>query len=166
MANNLEYPLEQVLDIKKRRVDEAERVVKKKEEALEAEKEKLRQAEEERDKVLQHQQDKLNQLREELDHMTTSPKIQQMKVYLEVVKDRLEIEEKKVEEQKEQVKVAEENLEAARQELFLRRQEVDKIENHRKDWIKEMLQELAIIEGREMDEIGTITYMTRKRMYE
>jgi len=166
MTNNIEYPLMQVLEIKKRRVEDAEKVVKQKKEELEEEKRKLKEAEAARDKVLQHKQEKLDQLRDELDHGTTSDKIEQMKNYLEVVEDRVKTEEKKVANQKEQVKVAEDNLEAARQELFRKRQEVEKLETHRKDWEKEMRLELALIEQRELDEIGNITYVTRKRMYQ
>jgi len=69
------YPLERVLDIKKKRVTEAEKVVAEKKKDLEREQEKLKQREAERDKVLNHRKDKLNQLREELDGGTTSTKV-------------------------------------------------------------------------------------------
>lgn len=164
MANDLEYPLEQVLEIKRRRVEAAEKVVKQHQEELEAEQEKLKKAEAERDKVLQHRQDKLDQLRDELDEGTTSPKILQMKRYLEVVDERVQVEEKKVEDQKEQVKVAEDNLEVARTVLKRKRLEVDKLISHRKDWIKEKRLELQVIEGRELDEIGNVSYLIHKRM--
>ncbi len=73
------YPLKDVLEIKKRRVDEAERVVKEKIKALEVEKEKLKAREAERDKVLEHYKAKMQQMREEFDHGTTSEKITQIK---------------------------------------------------------------------------------------
>lgn len=161
-----QYPLKQVLEIKIRRVEEAEKVVKEKKEILEQEQEKLKKAEEARDKVKQHREDKLNQLRNELDHATTSPKVQQMKAYLKVVEEKLLTEEKKVKEQQAKVDAAAKDLEEAKQQLFLRRQEVDKIETHKKDWTKEKRKELEIQEEREMDELGTVTYLIHQKQSE
>lgn len=152
------YPLKQILEIKQKRVDDAERLVQEKQKILEQEKEKLAQREAERDKVKKHQQDKLQQLRDELDHGTTSPKVQQMKVYLKIVDEKLKVEEKKVQEQKVKVENAQKDVEEAKRLLFLRRQEVDKLTKHKEDWTKGMLKEEEIIEAREMDEIGQIIY--------
>jgi flagellar biosynthesis chaperone FliJ len=157
------YPLERVLDIKKKRVSEAEKVVLEKKKELEKEEEKLKQREAERDKVLNHRKDKLNQLREELDGGTTSTKILQMKAYLKVVEERLKIEQKKVIDQREQVKTAEKNLEIAKEQLRLKRQEVDKLNTHRKDWMKNAKKEEQIIEEKEMDEIGQVLYSIQQR---
>lgn len=157
------YPLERVLDIKKKRVTEAEKLVADKKRDLEKEEEKLKQREAERDKVLNHRKDKLNQLRDELDGGTTSTRILQMKAYLKVVEERLKVEEKKVADQKELVKIAEKNLEAAKEQLRLRRQEVDKLGTHRTDWMKEAKKEEQIAEEKEMDEIGQVLYTIRQR---
>ncbi len=157
------YPLAQVLTIKKRRVEEAEKVVLEKRKALEMEQEKLKQREAERDEVVNHYKDKLQQLRDELDGGTTSPKIQQMKAYIKVVKERVKAEEKKVAEQKEQVVIAEKNLEEAQDALRIKRLEVDKLQMHKKDWIKEMKKEQQIVEGRELDEIGNVIHSIRQR---
>lgn len=157
------YPLQEVLTVKYRRVEQAERVVKEKMELLRLEEEKLRKREEERNKVRTHRIDKLQQLRDELDHGTTGPKVLQMKAYLKVVDEKLVIEEKKVADQKEQVKIAEKNLEAAREELKKKRLEVDKLEQHREEWVVEMKKELEILEGREMDEIGQVINELNKR---
>lgn len=161
MNNKAAYPLKQVIEVKQRRVEDAEKVVLEKRQALEKEKEKLAQREAERDKVKHHKQDKLQQLRDTLDHGTTSPKVQQMKAYLKVVEEKLRVEEKKVADQKEQVKVAEKNLEQAQEDLRKKRQEVDKLLTHQKDWEKEMRKELDIIEGREQDELGSVIYISR-----
>lgn len=158
------YPLKQVLEIKQKRVEDAENVVKEKQQVLDQEKEKLAKREQERDKVKQHKADKLKQLRDELDHGTTSPKIQQMKAYLKVVDERLKTEEKKVKEQQDKVAVAQRDLDEAKHQLFLRRQEVDKLQTHRKDWEKMMLKEEEIIEGREMDELGQVIYNIQKNV--
>lgn len=157
------YPLKQVIEVKQRRVEEAEKVVKARQLALETEQKKLEERIAARDKVKDHKQDKLRQLRETLDEGTTSPKIQQMKVYLKVVDEKLKGEEKKVKDQEQQVAIAEKNLEQAKQDLRLKRQEVDKLVMHQKDWLKEQLRERQIIEGREQDELGTVIHTIRHR---
>lgn len=154
----INYPLKQVMDVKQKRVDDAEKVVQEKIEALKKEQQKLAEREADRDKVKAHKVDKLNQLRETLDHDTTTTKVQQMKVYLKVVDEKLATEQKKVEDQKKQVAIAEENLEKAKQELRLRRQELDKLQMHRKQWEKEALHEIQKSEEREQDELGTIIH--------
>lgn len=163
--NKKDYPLKQVLEIKQKRVEDAEQVVRLKQQALDLEKEKLQQVEEARNKVKQHRQDKLTQLRHELDQGTTSPKIQQMKAYLKVVDERLKIEEKKVAEQKAKVQAAAKELEAAKHQLHLKRQEVEKIQYHRKDWEKIKHKEEAIIEGREQDELGSVIHGIHRRQH-
>lgn len=157
------YPLKQIIEVKQRRVEYAQAVVKEKRAALEKEQQILIQKEEERDKAVKHHNDKLKQLREELDHGTTSPKIQQMKAYLKVVKERVAAEEKKVSDQKKQVEIAEKNLEAAIIELKAKEQEVDKLMSHRKDWLKEMQKEQEVIEAREQDELGNTIFTTNSR---
>lgn len=157
------YPLKEVLEIKHKRVEDAEKVVKEKQLILEAEKEKLAQREAERDKVKNHQQAKLKQLRDELDHATTSPKVQQMKVYLKIVDEKLKVEEKKVQEQKTKVEAAERDVEEAKKQLKQKRLEVDKLVQHRSDWEKEIRKEEEIIEGREMDELGQVIYNIRSK---
>ena len=117
----------------------------------------------ERDKVQAHHDAKLKQMRDEMDQDTTSPKIQQMKVYMKVVKERIAAEEKKVKDQKIQVENAEKNLEIAKNDLKIKRQEVDKLLSHRIDWLKEMRKEQEIIDGREQDELGSIIFTTNNR---
>lgn len=154
------YPLAQVLQVKERHVTEAEKVVAEKQKALEKEKEILAQKEAERQKVRDHHKAKLDQLRHAMDTETTSTEIQQMKVYLKVVQERLVAEDKKVKEQQQQVDNAQKNLDQAKEDLRLKRQEVDKLNSHRKDWLKEVRKELEIKEGREQDELGSIIFTT------
>lgn len=157
------YPLAQIIDVKKRRVEEAEKVVVEKRRALEAEQEKLKEREKQRDEVKEHQRAKLQQMRDEMDGGTTSDKILQMRAYLKVVEEKLKVEEKKVIDQKAQVKTAEQNLQNAIVELNRKRQEVDKLLTHRKDWLAEMRKEEEVEEGREQDEIGSVVYLTNRR---
>jgi flagellar biosynthesis chaperone FliJ len=156
------YPLTQVIQVKQKRVEDQEKVVKEKRQALENEKEKLKQREADRDKAKQHHIDKLTQLRYELDHGTTSDKVQQMKAYLKVTEERVKVEEKKVKEQKDQVDLAEKALQVALNELKIKRQEVDKLETHKKDWEKEMRKEMEIIETRAQDDLGDTIFLSNK----
>ena len=73
------YPLKDIIVVKQKRVEEAEKVVQEKKIALEKEEQKLAEREAERNKVKEHKNEKLKQLRETMDQVTTSPKIQQMK---------------------------------------------------------------------------------------
>lgn len=155
------YPLEQVLQVKQKRVEEAEKVVKEKQQILEKEQKILKEREAARDKVKAHRQDKLTQLRATMDEGTTSPKIQQMKAYLKIVEENFQIEEKKVKEQQEKVKTAEKHLEEARNDLKRKRQEVDKLVLHKTDWTKEKRRENEIQEGRDQDELGSMIHGIR-----
>jgi flagellar biosynthesis chaperone FliJ len=159
----LTYPLERVMDIKKRRVQEAERVLREKRAALEQEKEKLRQREQERDKVRDHRDAKLQQMRDEMDHETHTPTILQMKAYIKIVQEHLVLEEGKVDEQKKHVAAAEVQVEEARKFLKEKEMEVDKIKMHKKDWLVLMKKEIEVEEGRESDEVGTVVFLTRRR---
>ena len=163
MNKKIVYPLKQIIEVKQKRVDDAEKVVKQKQLALKQEMEKLAQKEAERDKVKNHKKDKLQQLRDTLDQGTNTTTVQQMKVYLKLVDEKLKVEEKKVHDQKGQVKIAEKNLDEAKLDLQRKRQEVDKLLMHKKDWEKEKRKELEVIEGREQDELGSVIYMTRHR---
>lgn len=162
MVEEAEYPLRQVLEVKVKRVEDAEAVVREKQAALEKEQNILKQKEAERDKAKKHNADKLKQLRDILDEGTTSPKIQQMKAYLKVTKERVAVEEKKVKEQQVQVENAEKNLQAAKDDLKAKRQEVDKLKSHRTDWLKQMRKEEEIVAGREQDELGSIIFTTHQ----
>lgn len=159
----IKYPLEQVLVIKKDRVEKAERVVEQKIEALKTEEEKLKKAEQERDEVLHHHADKLSQMRHALDTGTTSDEVLQMKVYLKEVKEKLAKEEIKVQKQQEQVKIAEQHLEEAKLELKQKRLEEEKIQLHKENWTKEMKIEFAQQEAKEQDEIGQVLYEGHRR---
>lgn len=161
--NTIVYPLKQIIEVKQKRVEDAEKIVKEKQLALIKEQQKLAEREAERDQVKTHKKDKLQQLRETMDQGTTTTKIQQMKIYLKLVDEKLKVEEKKVKDQQEQVAIAEKNLEQAKIDLQRKRQDVDKLLMHKKDWEKEKRKELEIIEGREQDELGSIIHTLHQR---
>lgn len=156
------YPLEQIIGVKKKRVEEAEAMVVQREKELEAEREKLRQAEEARDRVANHLQDKVMQLREKLDEGTTSDQVIGAKRYIAVVQEKLEEEEKKVQAQKEAVALAEQKLQEAKEFVKQKRKELEKIQTHKKEWLKEQMKELERLEQLELDEIGQIIYLGKR----
>lgn len=163
MSSQPLYPLEQVLLVKKKRVEKAEKVVEEKKRAYDVELEKMKKIEEARDLALQHHNDKLGQLRKALDEGTTSDEVLQMKAYLKVVKERLSVEEAKVIEQKKQVMLAERNLEEAKLDLKKKRVEEEKISFHKEQWLKQINVELEKKEVKEQDEIGQVLYEAERR---
>lgn len=158
-----EYPLEKVLEIKINRVKEQEKVVEQKKEALRKEEEQLTKVKEERDQVQNHMDDKKSQLREAYDEGTTSDKIEQMNLYIDVVNERLDEENQKVTDQEDKVEVAKQELEQAKLDLKDKMKQVDKLETHKEEWGKEIKLELEQEEAKEMDEVGNILYFKNLR---
>lgn len=163
MKQNSKYPLAQVASIKKRRLDEAEKILKEKKQILAKEEEKLLLLKQKRDEVKEHKMAKLTQLREKLDEGTTSDKIQEMRQYLKIVDEKLKTEEAKVKEQKKQVDLAEKQVDLARQDLFKKQKDVEKLGLHHKEWEKEIAHELARQAGIETDELGSSMHVLRKK---
>jgi len=163
MKEHSKYPLAQVASIKKRRLDEAEKVLKEKKQLLVKEEEKLALAEQKRDEVKEHKTAKLSQLREKLDEGTTSDKIQQMRQYLKIVEEKLKVEETKVKEQKKQVELAEKQVDLARQDLFKKQKDVEKLSLHHKEWEKEVAHETTRQAAVETDELGSSMHVLKKK---
>ncbi len=159
----MKYPLAQVVLIKKKKYEEAERTLQEKKTALAKEEEKLKKVEEERDHVKKHKVDKLEQLRQELDKGSTTTKIQQMKAYLKVVDEQLKQKEIKVDQQKKQVRAAEDQVEIARQDFIKKQKQVEKLHMHRKEWDKEMAKEASRKEEIETNEMGSLSHARKKR---
>lgn len=166
MNQTLKYPLAQVIEVKQKRVEEAEKVVAEKKKQLEREQEKLKRAEMERDKVKQHYKDKLQQLRQALDTGTTTDKIQQMRQYLSVVEEKLLQEEDKVKKQKLALEQAEVDLKNAQEAWKQCIKEVDKLKEHRKLWTKQMMAEIEREEAKEQDELGSVIFLNNLRKYQ
>lgn len=158
-----DYPLQELVEIKERRFQEATRFLEKKKKALLQEEEKLKEREKERDEVLKHKLEKLHQLRQALDEGERTDKILLMKRYKEVVEERLAEKEKKVEEQKKQVKLAEEQVEIAKKDLFQKQKDLEKLNIHKKEWTSEMQQEQMKREAEIQDEIGSAIYSHKNK---
>ncbi len=156
------YPLDQLAVIKQRRLEEAEKILKEKKEALAKEEAKLAELEKKRDEVKSHHQDKLTQFRAKLDEGTSTAKLQQMKHYLKLVAEQLSGEERKVDVQKKVVEQAATQVELARIDLFKRQKDVEKLRLHHKEWKKEMHIIEERREGVEGDEMGSTMHHLKK----
>lgn len=157
------YPLEQLQLIKKRRLDEAEKLLKKRKEELIQEQKRLKEVEEERNKTKRHKQDKLNQLRESMDAGEGATKIDMAKKYLELVDLELEKKEKAVKDQVVRVEAAEKAVEVARQDMIKKQHDVEKLKEHKSEWKKEMKTEEQHKENIVSDELGTAMHNLKKR---
>ncbi len=152
----LNYPLEQLMTIKKKRYDGAVKILEEKKALLAKEEEKLKVLESERNEVLKHKTDKLTKLRKEMDTGTTSGKIQEMKRYLKVVEEKLIAKQKKVTEQGKNVSFATKQVEIAKTDLFQKQKDVEKLQIHKKEWEKEVRYFANQKEGVEQDELGSM----------
>ncbi len=157
------YPLEQLQLIKKRRLEEAERLLKQKKEELAQEQKKLKTLEEERNITKKHRLEKLEQLREDMDAGAGAVKIEIAKKYLETVDVELEKKERAVKEQVKRVEHAEKAVEDARKDMLQKQQDVEKLKEHKIEWKKEARAEEQQKENVLSDELGTATYNLRKR---
>lgn len=163
MAKKPVYPLEDVLKVKIKRVEDAEKALNQRRLELAQEQERLKEREKERDAVKKHMQDKLTQFRQELDSGTNTAKITQMKDYMKVVQEKLAAEEKKVKDQKDKVKQAEKKVEEAKADLNHKQKEVDKFKEHKVNWNVAMNKELEVFEAKEQDELGNIIFTLQQK---
>ncbi|MCH9811407.1 type III secretion T3S chaperone [bacterium] len=158
------YPLSQIEEIKKRRLEEAEKVLKEKREALtQAEKD----LEEKRKALNATQELKLEMIEkyyEEIKQGTTSLMMERHDSYIrEVINVKLAEEKKKVDDQKKVVKEAQAELEKARQNRIKKNQELEKIHLHKEEWKKEVRKEITIEEAGVSDELGTAMHSRKMK---
>jgi flagellar biosynthesis chaperone FliJ len=162
MADPLNYPLEQLMTIKKNRFDQAVKTLEGKKAILEKAYEILYDLTQERDEVLQHKTAKLTQLRQALDEGLSTDKLQQMKVYMKIVDEKLAEKNKKVAAQQKQVDLAQKQVDLATDELFQRKKDLEKMEIHKKEWEKEVHYWTERKEAVEHDELGSAMFQIRK----
>ena len=162
MSKKNVYPLQQVAEIKKKRLDEAEKVLKEKRLLLEQEQNKLKKAEQERDEVKLHKDEKLAQLRKGMDEGVAPEEVLQMHRYIKLVQEKLAAKEKKVIDHKKQVDIAEKNVKIAKDDVSKKQQDIEKINIHKKEWQKEDKKEQERLEGIENDELGSQVFLIKK----
>ncbi len=161
--NTTNYPLEELVKIKKKRFERSIKIVKEKTIILQREKDILKKVEDKRNKVFKHKEDKLEQLRASLDEGERTDKIREKKTYLKVVKEDLLLHDKKVKDQEKSVSEAENDLEAAKKDLLAKQKDVEKLKIHKKSWEKEMKYVEAQKEQIIQDEIGSVRHIIRKK---
>ena len=159
----LNYPLEQLLSIKKNRLDQAIKILDEKKLLLQKAQDQLRAATQQRDQVRAHKVAKLQQLRETLDEGASTDKIQQMKAYLKLVDGQLADKEKKVQEQQKQVTLAQKQVDLAAEEVRQKRIDLEKLTLHKEEWSKEVRIWIERKEEVEHDEQGSATHALKKK---
>lgn len=157
------YPLQQLMEIKLKRLDEAERELAKRKEELEEEEKKLQTEIDKLQTILDHKAEKMAQMRAEMDQGTTTDKIKQIKSYLETVEDKRKIQDDKVKKQKLEVEKAEAAVEDALQNVFQKQADVEKLKMHRKEWDSEQLYLEKQEESKETEEMGTAMHVRKKK---
>lgn len=163
MSQAPQYPLEQVLVIKKNRFDRAIKTLEEKKAILEKAYETLYDLTQEQTQVVQHRQDKLDQMRSALDAGTTTDKIQQMKAYLKVVDEKVMEKKKKVAAQQKNVDLAQAQVDLATDDLFQKKKDLEKLELHKKEWLKGATYIVERKEEVEHDEQGSTGYERVRR---
>jgi len=158
-----QYPLEQVIHIKKKRFDEAVKVLEAKKEILEKAYETLFDLTEEFTQADNHKKAKLEQIRQELDSGTTSEKILQMKAYFKNVEEEVKEKKKKVDDQQIIVNNAQEQVDIATDDLFQKKKDLEKLELHKKEWQKEENYKIQKKDQSEQDEQGSTSFNRLKR---
>jgi len=162
MSKTPHYPLEQLMQIKQKRLEEAEKILKEKKAILDTEEKKLKDLEAQRDELKKHKEEKLLQLRESLDQGTTSEKILQMQSYIKIVQEKFVVREKKVQDQQKVVDGAKKNVEIAKENLVKKQQDIEKNHLHKKEWKKEIAKEQVRVDAIETDELGSQVHTLKK----
>lgn len=157
------YPLHQLMQIKQKRLEEAEKTLIEKRNILEEEEKLLETLKKKRNEIQKHRDDKMTQLHNELDKGTTSNKIEQAHRYIQVVEEKLKAREKKVSDQLVKVQNATRAVKEAK-ELVLKRQiDMEKITIHKEEWNKDLKKEKQRLEGVESDELGSAMFARRQK---
>lgn len=157
------YPLEDIVQIKVRRLSIAEKALKNAKVKEEQAKSILEEKKKKRDDILSHKVDKLTQLRTALDTGTTSDKILAMKQYLKTVDIQLINKEKDVTDQQVCVDEATKITEAERKKVFALHRNIEKFKIHKIEWKKEQDHIRTLEENNLIDELGSIIHSSKKR---
>jgi hypothetical protein len=160
----LNYPLSQLILIKKKRFELATKVLEEKKTILKREEDLLLKVKKERDKAQKHKDDKLKQLRDSLDEGEKAAKIIDMKRYLKLTKEKLADEEIKVAKQQKNVAEALKNVEIARQDLFQKQKDLEKLDQHKVEWQKEIDYIYSLEEDKQLDEISASRHIKQKQI--
>lgn len=158
------YPLEQLVEIKQKRVDDAEKLLLEKKELLKVEEEKLKKCEEKVKRTQQHYDEKLDDFYGSFEgEGTTSTKINRLKDHLKATLEKLAEEKKAAEKQRGIRDEAQEAVNEAKAILDQRRIDLQKITEHKSAWIKEDQKEIKRLNAIEHDELGSAIHSQRQQ---
>jgi len=158
------YPLEQLVEIKQKRVDDAEKLLIEKKELLKKEEEKLKKCQEKVKKTQKHYDEKLDDFYDSFEgDGTTSTKVNRLKDHLKATLEKLAEEKKAVEKQKSIRNEAQEAVNEAKAILDQRRIDLQKITEHRASWTQEELKEKKRLDIIEHDELGSAIHSQRQK---
>ncbi len=157
------YPLEEIITIKGKRLEEAEKMLKHQKEILDEENKKLKECKKKLEDVKKRKIEKVKKHLDLLEKGTTSKEIAIHERYLkQVISEELQVEMKKVNNQEKIVKQSEENVVKARKEYLQKNQDVEKLNLHRKEWDREIEKQEILDESNEGEELN-INIHSRKR---
>jgi flagellar biosynthesis chaperone FliJ len=160
----VEYPLEQLQQIKQNQFDQAVKRLEEAKERLHKAEEALQKAISERDEVVQLKEAKLEQLRETIDAGTTAPKIREMKDFLKiVVQEKLQAKQAIVDTRQKEVDDAARAVRKATDEMMQKKKDLEKLGLHRQEWTKAQKKEEERDAGHEQDEQGSISFTRRQK---
>lgn len=156
------YPLEELAQIKKKRLESAEKVLQEKRSLLESEEKRLKEIQERFEEVKKHKAEKIERATEEENSGTTSDRILMTQRYLKyVVNEKLKQEQANLDAQQRKVESAKEEVRKAK-ELYLKcNQDVEKMRMHKDRWLIEVKKGEALVEANQTDEIGSALHLIR-----
>lgn len=161
--NDKNYPLIEVIRLKKRRLDEAEKILRDKKQILAKEEEKLKVIQKELNEAKTKFDTYLQKLRDAMDQGEPSSKIDHHKLHLKDLKELFLMCQKKLDNQKKVVKSAEEAVETARLDYQLKEKECEKLTIHKTEWLQAMTLEQARADELKMDEMSTSAHARKKK---
>lgn len=159
-----DYPLLDVERIKQKRLEEAEKVLRKAREALALEEKQLAKDKKSLQEIIDRKKEIIEEYFAKFEkEKMTGEKIESTLGYVKnIVEEKIEKAKKKYEAQKTRVKKARDDLDVARHDHYLKNQDLEKIHLHYKDWLKEQKALGLLAEQNLMDELGSNIYTSKK----
>lgn len=157
------YPLEEICKVKEERKNRAARVVQEKQRILDAEEQKLQQLQAEYQQQIDYKTNRINDLMDMRDRGEITPSYyKQMMLFTIVLDEKIMTAYKYIEQQRVVIQKAQKAVNDAKAELKLREIEVDKIKEHKKEWVEEEKKRVDEIIEDELDEIGALMIESKK----
>ncbi len=159
------YPAEQILGLRQKAVEEAERLLRERRLATERERQKLAKLKEERLEIDRRKAAAQDEFQKRLGQPGANIMMENERLVAYEKRCVVEAAAKDAEirQQDAEVKRAESREQDAKFELNQRIKELEAIKEHKKEWEKETRRELEEAEERKLEEIGEVMHTTRER---